>query len=221
MSVHARSRQPTEAVPLNRSTPLARGLSEVLLSIRGGVWDYTAGRTIDRASTNAQYRANSAGRAVYTNGSQTNSHVWKAVSGLPTDFSISMLWVGRALAPATDGRVFALGYSGSNNPILSIGAASSTALRVFLRSPNGTVATRDIAGMLSANRVDAFLITASTSSLRTYRAGALVDSANISGTDATPFDRLAIGVLLRAAAGTPFAGETNLGAVWTRSLIRI
>lgn len=221
----ARGTQPVAPVRVDWGNPITRGL--LVAAVPSILRELVTGKALTPVSSPIVQETPS-GRAGRSDGAA--SYYGCDIPTVTLTSAFTIMWLGRASGtPGLDTRSFCVASSASNNPLAMINVSASTAtkMRTFWR---------DDAGNFPASLPDSNAVAFQTGrpkmlALRVPDMGAAntgaatlfidgvqdVTSAQYTSTTLT-VNRVGVGCLYRAAAGSFFAGDSVVGFFWNRAL---
>ena len=221
----ARGTQPVAPVRVDWGNPITRGL--LVAAVPSILRELVTGKALTPVSSPIVQETPS-GRAGRSDGAA--SYYGCDIPTVTLTSAFTIMWLGRASGtPGLDTRSFCVASSVSNNPLTMINVSASTAtkMRTFWR---------DDAGNFPASLPDSNAVAFQTGrpkmlALRVPDMGAAntgaatlfidgvqdVTSAQYTSTTLT-VNRVGVGCLYRAAAGSFFAGDSVVGFFWNRAL---
>lgn len=212
------TRQPPLQFGLRLNDPLLRG---VFFGMQGASpVDLVSGQLLTQ-NGGVTTRPSSAGLGRYSDG--VDDYLSLSIpSRALSDWTLILLTQGDA--PSTDTRVFSFASSTDNNPIVAIGTGATNAnkLRIWCRSdaavsPNGGGTVESSANVFHG--VPTVVALRETSTLVSSFINGVADSTDgIVSPGPFTVNRVSIGCLLRATAGSFFKGSNFLALAFSRAL---
>lgn len=212
-----RTQQPQDVAGVDWGNPLTRGLTHLILP--SVAKDLVTGALLTQTGTPSRQYTTS---GVTVGGTGSTSNYWSMAvpARTYTRFTILAL-ITAPTTPGFDERLFALGSSTNNSPILALGSGASFSgarLRRWVRdNADGEVGALDTAANVFTTGFVLAALSYDGATLSTYVDGRL-DAAHSGAGLSFTVDQLAVGCLLRASPATPINASLALGAVWDRSL---